>query len=782
MVKLFAAMSALSLLMSGCGGGGGGGESAPAGAGSATPPVATASFVVGGTVRGLAENGRVTLQNGSGASVVVSANGDFTFPAKLAAGTAYTITVANQPADQACTVGAASGTIAAADFLGVDIMCNAASVSVAQSGMLVSTLAGYTGSQGEGDGDLGQASFACPFGITLDSAKNLYVADAQGNSVRKITPAGSVSTLANQFDAPGGIARDTAGNLIVADTSANTINRITPSGTVSIIADVSLGASSPLPVGVALDATGNIYTVARGKNVVFKIGPDGTLTTVAGTVGVAGSADGAGAAARFTLPFGIAVDRDGSLYVSDAGNHTIRRITAAGQVTTVAGAAGVSGSIDGTGAAARFNQPAGLAIDASGNLYIVDNGNRTVRMMTPAGSVSTLAGTALRTGSADGFGALASFKDPYHVAVDASGSLYVTDCGNHTIRMLTPQVGTGLVTITPPATVFPETGTVTTLAGKFGDIASIDGQGSAARFSEVGTIAVDPAGNIVVADGGLLRKVSPSGAVTTFAGIRQQLSPDNDGVGRLAGFSVIPGMVFDAAGNLYIPGSNGSIWGIRKVTPAGVVTTTAVPTFGGVGVGKIASDGNGTIYGIAYDQIRKLTLAPVTLTVFAGTTSSYAPRYHFDGQGSGVRFQSPSGIATDTSGNVFVVDSSNLVIRKINPQGVVSTFAGKVGVSGTAPGYDSVNVDGTGSAARFFYPTSLAIDSANNLYVADNYTIRKITPERVVTTVAGLAGVQGSVDAGGTLARFSDIRSIAVDKAGTIYVSDNRTIRKIVQK
>lgn len=779
MVKLIAAMSALSLLVSGCGGGGSG--STPASGAGATPPVATASFVVGGTVRGLADNGRITLQNG-GASVIVSANGDFAFPAKVAAGTAYTVTVANQPADQACTVGAASGAIAAADFLGVDIMCNAASVSVVQSGMLVSTLAGYTGSQGEGDGDISQASFACPFGITLDSAKNVYVTDAQGQSVRKITPAGIVSTLADRFEAPGGIVRDGAGNLIVADTSADTINKISPAGAVSIIADVSLGASSPLPVGVALDAAGNLYTVARGKNVIFKISADGVLSTVAGQVGAEGSSDGTGAAARFYLPFGVVIDRDGVLYVSDSGNHTIRRITAAGVVTTVAGAAGVAGSSDGTGAAARFNKPAGLAIDASGNLYIVDNGNRTVRMMTPAGVVTTLAGTALKTGAADGYGALASFKDPYNIAVDATGSLYVTDCGNHTIRMLTPNAGSRTVTVTPPATVFPETGTVQTLAGKFGDIASIDGQGSEARFSEVGTIAVDPAGNIVVGDGGLLRKVSPSGTVSTIAGMKQQLSPVNDGVGRQAGFDNIPGIVFDAAGNIYIPGSNGAISGIRKVTPSGVVTTTEVPFSGGLGIGKIASDGNGTIYGIGQDRISKLTLSLPGLTLVAGNTASFAPRYHFDGQGSAVRFQGPSGIAVDTAGNVFVVDSGNLVIRKINPQGVVSTFAGKVGVSGTAPGYDSANVDGTGSAARFFYPTSLAIDSANNLYVTDNYTIRKITPDRVVTTVAGLAGVRGSVDGAGALARFSDVRAITVDKSGAIYVSDNRTIRKIVKQ
>jgi sugar lactone lactonase YvrE len=654
--------------------------------------------------------------------------------------------------------------------------------------MAVTKLAGYIGSQGSGDGDLEQATFACPFGIALDDATNLYVTDAQGQSVRKITPTGIVSTLAGQFRAPGGIARDSVGNLYFADTLADTIYRIASFGAVSKIAVFGLGGASVLPVGVAVDASGNIYVVGRGSNVVYKVSPAGVVATFAGKENTEGAADGASSDARFKSPFGVAIDVSGNIFVSDGGNHTIRKITPEGAVTTVAGAPGLTGSSDGIGAASRFRNPSGVTIDAMGNLYIVDNGNRTIRMMTPAGVVSTVAGTALAAGATDGYGALASFKDPYGIVVDGAGNLYVSDCGSNTIRKLTPNGDTRTVTITPPASVFPENGTVTTLAGKPGETGSADGEGSNARFSNIGPLAVDQAGSIIVGDGfpnNLLRKVSPSGSVTTLAGTKGSLNTSRDGTGSQASFSEFPGITVDTAGNIYIPGpgSGGGISaGLRKVTPTGSVSTIDVPIYGGVRLGAITADPIGNIYAIDRDRIDKITLSPISADIFAGQLDSFAPRYHFDGLGSAARFNSPGSIVVDTAGNVFVTDSANLVIRKISPDGVVSTFAGKVGRPGMGPDYDSATVDGIGEAARFDYPVGLAIDGANNLYVNDNHTIRKITPGRMVTTVAGLAGVRGFVDGVGAAARFGELSAIAVDKAGTIYVTDNWTIRKIVQK
>ena len=164
--------------------------------------------------------------------------------------------------------------------------------------------------------------------------------------------------------------------------------------------------------------------------------PVGTITTFAG--GVNGSTDGTGADARFNYPYGVAVDGDGNVYVADTSNHTIRKITAAGEVTTLAGTAGSSGSADGTGADARFKYPNGVAVDGDGNVYVADKSNHTVRKITAAGEVTTLVGAATESGFSDGRGPLARLHAPFGVAVDGGGNVYVADYANHAIRKVTP--------------------------------------------------------------------------------------------------------------------------------------------------------------------------------------------------------------------------------------------------------------------------------------------------------------------------------------------------------
>lgn len=777
---------ALTLLLTGCGGGGSASPSGapPKVADGASPPAAT--FSIGGTVRGLRDGASLTVNSGAGASLAIASNGDFVFPVKAASGTAYHVTIGAHPAGQVCTVGAASGTLADADIRKVEILCNAASTTVEQSRMAVVRLAGYAGSQGAGDGDAAQATFACPFGLTTDSARNLYVTDAQGYSVRQITPAGVVGTLAREIRSPGGIARDQFGNLYVADTINDAIVQISPSGAVSDFVRFYKEYTYSSPVGVTIDTAGNLYVAGRGKHVILKISSSGAVTSLAGTAGIEGAADGHGSAARFKTPFGVAIDANGNLYVSDEGNHTIRRITAAGTVTTLAGAPGVAGAVDGIGAAARFRNPSGIAIGMDGNLYVVDNGNRRVRMVTPEGTVSTVAGAI--SAVAGGYATPDSFEDPYGIAVDSAGILYVSDCGNHTISKLVLNEQAGLVTVTPPPSVFPASGIVTTLAGKVDQMGAVDGQGSAARFNEPGLLIVDHAGNIIVGDGwpsNLLRKVSPSGAVTTLAGTQGSWHTSTDGVGSQASFDGFRGLAIDGAGNIYTPGTGtvgGTSIGLRKITPAGSVTTIDVPIYGGHPLRAIVADAAGDIYAIDNSRIDKIRMSPMEVSVFAGDLSSFDPRKHFDGAPDLARFDGPIGIVVDTHGNIFVTDTANLVIRKISPEGFVTTFAGRVGKSGTAPGYGSAHVDGTGETARFHYPVGLAIDGANNLYVTDNYTIRKISPDRTVRTIAGLAGVKGSVDGVGAAARFGQLFAIAADKAGVIYVTDNQTVRKIVQQ
>ncbi len=336
-----------------------------------------------------------------------------------------------------------------------------------------------------------------------------------------------------------------------------------------------------------------------------------TITTFAGTAGKTGSSDGTGSAALFDNPTNVALDSSGNLYVSDSDNNTIRKIAPSGAVTTLAGTPGSPGSSDGSGGAAQFNSPAGLAVDASGNVYVADSLNSTIRIITPAGVVTTFAGTPGAQGTTDATGKAARFDFPIGVALDASGNVYVADSGNETIRKISPS------------------GAVTTLAGTPTIMGAGDGTGKAAQFDNPAGVAVDGSGNVFVADSG-----------------------------------------------------NGTI---RKITPAGVVTTLAGAAIGSGGGGSAA------------------------------------------GTGTAALFDDPTGVALDGSGNIYVADSRNNLIRKMTPAGVVTTLAGTAHIFGST--------NGIGPAALFSDPTGVAADSAGNIYIADtaNSTIRQGTSG---TTVA----------------------------------------------
>ena len=187
-----------------------------------------------------------------------------------------------------------------------------------------------------------------------------------------------------------------------------------------------------------MDNSGNIYTADQPHHTIRKITPEGTATIFAGLNDTPGSANGTGSVARFNFPTGLAVDGAGNVYVADSGNNTIRKITPAAKVTTFAGSAGLFGNTDGTGTAARFNDPFGVAVDHSGNVFVTDTGNNTIRKITPARVVTTLGGLPLSPGTSDGAGINARFNSPRGVAVDSTGNIYVGDTGNHTIRVGTP--------------------------------------------------------------------------------------------------------------------------------------------------------------------------------------------------------------------------------------------------------------------------------------------------------------------------------------------------------
>lgn len=344
-----------------------------------------------------------------------------------------------------------------------------------------STLAGTPGTVVNSQDGMGAAAqFDAPRGVAVDRAGNVYVADTRNNTIRKVSPSGEVTTLAGtagleglvngagaaaRLDEPRGVALDVNGTLYVADSADGT------------------GAAARFysPFGVAVDRAGNVFVADSFNSTVRKIAPGGIVTTLAGAARSRGNADGTGASARFDQPFGIAADGNGTVYVSDATANTIRKISAAGVVSTLAGQGGSAGSTDGTGTSARFMVPYGIAVDTAGTVFVVDHGNHTIRRVTAEGVVSTLAGTAGSAGSTDGSGAAGRFRYPSGVAVDRDGNVFVADTDNHVIRQISPS------------------GEVTTVGGS-GSPGSTDGVGTAARFFNPKGIAAETGGRIYVAD------------------------------------------------------------------------------------------------------------------------------------------------------------------------------------------------------------------------------------------------------------------------------------------
>ncbi len=680
---------------------------------------------------------------------------------------------------------------------------------------VVTTLAGLAGSFGSADGTGSAARFDDPEDVAVDRAGNLYVADSGNNTIRKLTPAGSdwvVTTLAGlagvsggadgtngaaQFNSPYGVAVDSAGNVYVADFGNNTIRKLTPLGTDWVVTTLAgeTGSSGGgggtngaaqfnEPASVAVDIAGNVYVADFGDDIIRKVMPSGVVTTVAGVEGVSGSADGIGSAARFNGPRGVAVDAAGKVYVADEGNDTLRQVTPVGTnwvVSTLAGLAGSWGGADGTNSAAQFDLPHGVAVDGAGNLSVADEYNGTIRRMTPLGTnwvVSTLAGLAAGgPGSADGTGGAASFNAPVGVAVDSAANVYVGDCDNNTVRKVTPA------------------GVVTTLAGLAGMSGSADGTGSAARFDSPNGVAVDDAGNLFVSDSAnsTIREVTPAGVVTTLAGVAG-ISGTADGTNSGAQFSWPNGVAADNAGNLYVADTANDT--VRKVTPFGtnwVVTTLAGQ--GGVSGSAdgtnsdarfyypagLAVDGAGTLYVADFgnDTIRKVTpigsnWVVTTLAGAAGISGSA------DGTNGAAQFSGPNDVAVDSAGNLFVADQSNNTIRRVTPAGVVTTVAGLAGSWGSA--------DGTGSAAQFNSPSGVAVDAAGGVYVtdADNNTVRNGIPSSAVPApilrrpglgagqfgfgITGLPGLAVNIESSGDLAQWQVVGTFVL-AGGTNYYS-----------
>jgi hypothetical protein len=593
----------------------------------------------------------------------------------------------------------------------------------------VAALAGQAGGQGFFDGTGALVRFSSPSGVAAIGT-DLFVADASNHVIRRIDAlTGAVSTLAGSFGIPG-----------TADGTGAAARFNSPGGIVAV--------------------GGILFVSDTGNHAIRRVvSASGAVTTLAGAPGTAGAVDNnVPANVRFSSPRGIAASGT-DLFVADTGNHTIRKVTAAGATTTYAGS-GSPGFIDNTGTGASFRSPEGVAV-INPDVYVADTGNHAIRRITPSGavgSVTTFAGTAT-SGFVDNVtGLLARFSSPSSLTANVT-DLYVADTGNHVIRKIDP------------------TSFVTSLAGTPGGAGFGDSVPGPAQFNGpkgIGTLGTGTSPLFVADTGnGTIRQVDLSGIVTTVAGNPPQAGVA-DGTGTAARFNAPAGAVV-IGDNVYVADTGNRT--IRKITSSGIVTTvpgTLGPFESPAGIAAIGS----TLYvcdNVSH-TISSVPAAGGTVTVLAGIPGSAGSA---DGTGSAARFNSPHGIATDGA-DLFVADTGNHTIRMVTTAGVVTTLAGLAGNSGSA--------NGSGSIARFNRPEGITVIEASlatTLFVADtgNHTIRRIGvsgTSGAVTTFAGTAGTAGFADGSGDTALFSSPSGIA-SVGSTLFLADtgNHAIRRI---
>ena len=643
---------------------------------------------------------------------------------------------------------------------------SALSLTVSTTGM--STLAGWPSAAGFLDGTGSSARFDSDGGIRLDSAGNIYVADSVNNAIRKVTPTGVVTTLLGSsgnagstdgalatasINGPGGVAVDSSGNVYIADSLNYTIRKITPSGTVSTLAGsaglkgktdgVGTAARFEDPENLAVDASGNVW-VADGQGcTVRQITPNGTVTTIAGKALSSGSTDGIGTSARFGTILGIAVDPAGNVFVSDSSNATIRKITLNGStanVTTIAGSAGSTGTVDGTGSAARFNMPSGLAVDAQDTIYVCDSNNDTIRKITSQGVVTTIAGSPGVADSSDGIGSAGHLNSPGDIALDQSGNLYVADFFNNTVRKIIPTTSPIILSTTLNQSLL--LGSTTTLSVNATGIAPLTYQWylngvlipSATSSSYlISNFQASNAGTYTV------NVTSPTGVTTTTAAI---LSVQNPRLLNLSARATVNGTTAALTAGFVISGTGTKNLLLRGIGPAlsnyGITTALSKPqlTFYNSSAQIIATNSgwnNSLTYGsqsfqTLASQASASTMSSVgafALTQGSADSAVLASLPLTQGNAYTVQvsgMNSTNGVALD---EIYDMDSTNASSRLINisagavTSGGANTLTAGFVVGGTGTEKVLIRADGPalipyGVAGTLAQPVLTIYDAAGN--------------------------------------------------------------------
>jgi uncharacterized protein (TIGR03437 family) len=648
---------------------------------------------------------------------------------------------------------------------------------------------GVAGMGGNGGPAL-QAQLTGPQSVALDAEGNLYVADSGNLLVKKVDTSGNISTVAGdnnwgytgdggpataaQIGFPWGVAVGPSGNLYISDILNDVVREVSPSGTISTVAGngsfgysgdgaTATSAQLSLPEGLAADASGNLYIADTVNQRVRMVSTAGIITTVAGN-GIPGySGDGGPAtSAKLWEPTDVAVDAAGDLFIADESNSRVRKVAAGGTITTVAGSGSQGYSGDGAGATgAQFNGLCGLALDNSGNLYIMDCGNQRIREVA-AGIVTTFVGGGINDG---GLGVFANLNQPTAVARDNAGNTYVADPGNNRIRKVAAD------------------GTIATIAGT--GITGSSGDGAPAANAQLNAprgVALDASGNLYIADTGnfRIRKMDASGNISTVAG-SGTAGYSGDGASALkARIGYIYGLALDAAGNLYIADVTHNV--VRKVTAAGAISTvagTGIAGYSGDGAAATKAQLNGP-YDVAVDTAGNLYIADYnnncvrivsksgTITTFAGTgTAGYSGD---GGAAASAQLFNPSGVAVDTAGNLYIADTGNSLIRMVSSSGVITTVAGNGTYAYTGDG-------GLATAAALDFPSAVAVDATGNVAVADqsNNAIRLLIPSYSVPVFSIQSTHTGNFAQGQTGATYtlSVSNSLgAAPSSGTVTVGE----------
>jgi len=569
--------------------------------------------------------------------------------------------------------------------------------------------------------------------------------------------------------------------------------------------------------GIAADRFGNLYLSDTNHQRVRKIDAAGIITTVAGT-GTAGFGGDGGPAtsAQLNLPYGLAVDQAGYLYIADLNNSRVRRVSPDGTINTYAGSGGQGSSGDGGPAtSAQMLEPRNVAVDAAGNLYIAEFGGHRVRKVTPNGLISTAAGTGIAGFGGDGGAAMnAQLAFPAGLALDRLGNLYIADSQNERVRELLPsgQISTALggnqniTLLTPMAVAVDLSGNIFvadatpvvreyTAAGRWLFAAGISAAGfsgdggpaSAAQLTEPLDLAVDLGGNLYIADLVRVRAVNTQGIIHTIAGDDYLHSIGDGAAATAAELSRPSAVALDGSGDLYIadPGTER----VRQVAPAGTMTTVA-------GTGVALPGGEGTLatattlmnpMGVALDRFGNLLIAETgahrirqistggRISTIVGTgVAGVGPELLPPTQ---TQLRGPRGLCLDRAGNLYVVDTANHRVLLVPSGGVVATAAGN-----GAPG--SAGDGGVARLAQLNQPSACAADSFGNLYIADtwNHRIRKVDATGIIETVAGVGVAGYGGDEGpATAALINAPGGVAADDNGNIYISDtgNNLVRQV---